>query len=183
MTYTNEKIITRYESGENLKFLFFWGHQRSDKVTKSCFSQWYEATFVINGITYFTAEHFMMAEKALLFNDHEIHKKITKCTHPAQAKKLGRQVKNFNQEIWEANRFDIVVKGNIQKFSQNPELTTFLINTQNRILVEASPVDSIWGIGLSQDNPKVHNPNLWEGLNLLGHVLMEVRDYLNQNPV
>lgn len=178
MKYTNEKIIERLEKDENLKFLFFWGHKKSDQITKSCFSQWYESPFTINGIIFKTAEHYMMAEKALLFNDQEIYSKIVTCNTPGEAKNLGRKVRNFDQTIWEKHRFDIVIKGNFEKFSQNPLLAEFLKTTNNRILVEASPVDHIWGIGLDQNHENAKNPQLWNGSNLLGYALMEVRDML-----
>lgn len=181
MNYTNEKIIEQIESGETLKYLFFWGHQQSDSITKSCFSQWYEAEFEVNGIKFMTAEHYMMAEKALLFGDTEIYQEIIASEKPKKVKQLGRKVKNFNQKIWEENRFDIVVRGNFYKFSQNPELSEFLKNTKDQILVEASPVDTIWGIGLAQDDENAKIPHHWKGLNLLGYALMETRDLLNQN--
>ncbi|WP_046757156.1 NADAR family protein [Kordia jejudonensis] len=181
MQYTNEKIIAQLATGENLKFLFFWGHKKSNIITKSCFSQWYESSFEVDGITFKTTEHYMMAEKALLFNDQEIYQKIVMCNKPGEAKDLGRKVRNFNQEIWEKHRFDIVVKGNLNKFSQNPALSEFLINTNNRILVEASPVDRIWGIGLDQHDENAKNPQHWNGLNLLGYALMEVRDLLTKH--
>ncbi|MCC4213719.1 NADAR family protein [Leeuwenhoekiella parthenopeia] len=174
----NAQLIKLFDSGENLKFLFFWGHQKSDSVTKSCFSQWYEISFEIEGVTYHNAEQFMMAQKALLFKDHDIYNQIISSTKPGKVKELGRQVRNFDQQVWEDRRYDIVVRGNYHKFSQNKELSTFLINTNDRILIEASPVDTIWGIGLAQDDERVLNPNLWKGQNLLGYALMEVRDQL-----
>ncbi|MBP0905878.1 NADAR family protein [Mariniflexile gromovii] len=180
MNYTNEKIIERFESGENLKFLLFWGHTKSDLITKSCFSQWYESKFKVNGVEYQTAEHFMMAEKALLFKDKDIYEQIIKSSKAGKVKELGRKVKNFNQRIWEENRFEIVVRGNFHKFSQNPKLSEFLKNTNERILVEASPVDNIWGIGLAQNNEDAENPYFWNGLNLLGYALMETRDIINK---
>ena len=180
MNYTNEKIIERFESGEKLKFLLFWGHSKSDRLTKSCFSQWYESKFEVNGIEFLTAEHFMMAEKALLFNDKEIYNQIIKSSKAGKVKELGRQVQHFNQQIWEENRFEIVVRGNFHKFSQHFELSEFLKNTNDRVLVEASPVDNIWGIGLAQDNEDAEKPYLWKGLNLLGYALMETRDILNE---
>ena len=183
MKYTNKKIIERFESGENMEFLFFWGHRKSNKINKSCFSQWYESKFVVNGIEYQTAEHYMMAEKALLFNDKEIYHQIITSTKPEKVKKLGRQVKNFNQKIWEENRFEIVIRGNFHKFNQNPELSEFLKNTNESILVEASPIDNIWGIGLAQDNEDAKNPYFWNGLNLLGYALMETRDVLNKKSI
>ncbi len=132
----------------------------------------------MKGIKYFTAEQFMMAEKALLFGDLDIYKRIIASEKPGLAKEFGRKVTNFDQQIWEENRFEIVVQANINKFSQNRDLATFLKNTKDRILVEASPLDEIWGIGLSQNDDNAENPYNWKGLNLLGHALMKTRDTL-----
>ncbi|CAL2095752.1 NADAR family protein [Tenacibaculum sp. 190524A02b] len=177
MKYTTEKIIN---TGKKLKFVFFWGHQpnKDGSIGKSCFSQWWEAEFVIDAITYKTAEHYMMAEKARLFNDEATLLKIIDCKSPAAAKKLGRQVKNFDTILWDQHKYKIVIKANYEKFAQNPELKDFLLQTKNRILVEASPVDKIWGIGLAKDDENIENPLKWRGLNLLGYALMEVRDQL-----
>lgn len=124
----------------------------------------------------------MMAEKARLFQDHEIRDRILQATHPGEAKKLGRLVKGFENEQWEAKRFEIVVNGNIAKFSQNPALKNYILGTGKRVLVEASPRDRIWGIGLAANNPKAANPYEWHGLNLLGFALMEVRRNLEGQP-
>jgi ribA/ribD-fused uncharacterized protein len=177
MKYSIEKLTT--EKQEN-KYLFFWGHQpnKDGSISKTCFSQWWLSSFEVDGITYKTAEHWMMAKKALLFNDQEVLEKIIQAKSPAQAKKLGREVKNYVDTVWLANRFEIVKEGNLHKFSQNPDLKTFLLNTNERIIVEASPVDPIWGIGMAGDHKDVLNPEKWKGLNLLGFALMEVRDEL-----
>ncbi|MCV2486797.1 NADAR family protein [Flavobacterium sp. SH_e] len=162
------------------KFLFFWGHQPSKDgtVTKTCFSQWWLSSFEVAGVTYKTAEHWMMAKKAELFKDQEILEKIVQCNSPAEAKKLGRKVRNYDDKIWLENRFEIVKQGNFHKFSQNTDLKTFLLNTNDRVIVEASPVDPIWGIGMASDHTDALNPKKWKGLNLLGFALMEVRDEL-----
>ena len=185
MNINNVEALKRYvNSGNKVKYLFFWGHQNNGaSVSKSCFSQWYESSFNINGVTYLTAEHFMMAEKAKLFGDQVTYEKIINASNPGEAKALGREVKGFDDLTWEQNRFKIVVDGNRFKFCQNEDLKAFLINTRGRVLVEASPVDKIWGVGLAADNQKVENPNLWSGLNLLGFALMEVRDVLCQSSV
>lgn len=177
-------LINHINHGNPVKYLFFWGHQpRQDgSIDKSCFSQWFEASFQLNGIDYPTAEHYMMAEKARLFNDHEIRDRILLSQHPGEAKKLGRLVKGFNNELWEENRFEIVIQGNIAKFSQNQTLKSYLLGTHKRILVEASPRDQIWGIGLTGDDPRAANPYQWQGLNLLGFALMEVRQKLEHQP-
>ncbi len=177
MRYTIENI---QNTGRPVKYLLFWGHQpnRDGSIGKSCFSQWWESEFKIGKEIYKTAEHYMMAEKAKLFGDYEMLEKIMECKSPAAAKKLGRQVRGFNNEVWEANRFEIVKQANHYKFSQNSELADFLMKTNKRVLVEASPVDRIWGIGLASDHDNAQNPNKWRGLNLLGFALMEVRDQL-----
>ncbi len=172
-----DDLRSRFNHGEKLKYVFFWGHQSSKTgVTASCFSQWYAAPFTVDGNRYPTAEHFMMAEKANLFGDQAIRARVLQAPNPGAAKALGREVAGFDESIWLENRFAIVVRANQAKFSQNTELGEFLQKTGSRILVEASPVDRIWGIGLAQDDEKVNNPNLWCGLNLLGFALMQVRD-------
>jgi ribA/ribD-fused uncharacterized protein len=174
-----ENVRAQFNSGDRMKFIFFWGHQKSKQgVTASCFSQWYGAPFELDGQRYPTAEHFMMAEKAALFNDKEARARILLAPNAGAAKDFGRRVVGFDDAIWEANRFPIVVKANFAKFSQNPELREFLSQTGSRVLVEASPVDRIWGIGLAQEDERVNNPTLWRGLNLLGFALMQVRKEL-----
>ncbi len=172
-----EDLRRRFNAGEKMEYVFFWGHRASKSgVAASCFSQWYGAPFVIEGRRYPTAEHYMMAEKAALFGDQATRAQVLQAPTPGTAKALGRQVHGFDEETWLANRFSIVTRANEAKFAQNPELGLFLKQTGSRVLVEASPVDRIWGIGLAQDDEKVNNPNLWRGLNLLGFALMRVRD-------
>ena len=121
----------------------------------------------------------MMAEKAKMFGDSECREKILAANSPGAAKALGREVRGFQEERWQRARYDIVVRANSKKFSQNHELGEFLLNTKKRILVEASPRDRIWGIGLAKEDPHSENPLLWRGLNLLGFALMDVRDALS----
>ena len=123
----------------------------------------------------------MMYEKAVLFGDIEIGNQILGCNTPGEAKKLGRKVKNFDPVIWDENKYRIVVRGNELKFVQNERLKEFLLKTNERVLVEASPVDKIWGIGMAVDNPKIEDPTSWKGENLLGYALMEVRSKLKSN--
>lgn len=179
ITWLNDSI----ENGNDYKYLFFWGHQPSiaGHITSLCFSQWWRSPFTINNVIFNTAEHWMMAQKAILFNDEIAYRKIIQSKTPGEAKAIGREVLNFDNNIWEEKRFDIVLKGNMEKFSQNPELKTFLLNTKDRILVEASPVDAIWGIGLAANDERATNPKQWQGLNLLGFALMEVRELLKMN--
>lgn len=181
MKYDLINIKEKFNAGEKLDFLFFWGHQpkKEGSISQSCFSQWWVQPFEVEEKPYKTAEHWMMAGKAKLFNDPDMLVKIIETDSPKTAKGLGRKVKNFNQQTWEANRYEIVKEGNFHKFSQHVELKTFLLNTKQRILVEASPVDPIWGIGLAKDQVGIENPYTWKGLNLLGFALMEVRDELS----
>ena len=162
------------------KFLFFWGNQpnKDESISKTCFSQWWLSSFEVDKVIYKTAEHWMMAKKAELFADQEILEKILKADSPAEAKKLGREVRNYVDSVWLESRYEIVKEGNFHKFSQNTALKTFLLNTKERVLVEASPVDPIWGIGMASDHQDILNPEKWQGLNLLGFALMEVRDEL-----
>ena len=121
----------------------------------------------------------MMAEKARLFNAPDILEKILNHKNPGAVKAYGRQVLGFKQDVWDQHKYDIAVKGNHYKFSQNKELGDFLRATNKRLLVEASPVDSVWGIGLAVDNKACENPLLWKGENHLGFALMSVRDILS----
>ncbi|MBC8954868.1 NADAR family protein [Xenorhabdus sp. PB62.4] len=169
-----------YQSGKKLKYLFFWGHKtnHANHITKSCLSQWYPVQFTVNDVKYASAEHHMMAGKARLFNDLDTLEKIINAKNPGAAKAYGREIRGFNQSIWDEHRLKIVIEGNLAKFSQNKPLAEFLLNTGDKILVEASPVDRIWGIGLAEDSPNIQNPLTWDGLNLLGFALMAVREKL-----
>lgn len=180
MKYTKDIIVKKFNDGERLKYIFFWGHRPSadGSITKSCFSQWYDCKFTVDGITYLTAEQYMMSQKALLFGDRKIYTDIMNAGHPNEYKSLGRKISEFDEKIWDKHKTDIVIRGNTAKFSQNQELKYFLLNTNNRILVEASPYDKIWGIGMKSDDTRCENPTLWDGENLLGFCLMEVRDII-----
>ncbi len=180
--YTIESLLAKVRQGMRLKYLFFWGHQpRHDgQIGKQCLSQWWPSAFEIDTIAYPTAEHYMMAEKARLFEDYAICERILSAPHPGAAKSLGREVKGFREQIWAEHRFEIVVRGNEAKFGQNEALRTFLLNTKKRVLAEASPVDRIWGIGVAEDNRKATQPEEWRGLNLLGFALMKVRTRLSK---
>lgn len=178
--HTLEGIRARFRRGERLKFVFFWGHEgaRANQVGKECLSQWYPSAFTVDGRRFPTAEHFMMYRKATLFGDEEVAAKVLTAPGPGAAKSLGRAVRGFDQGVWDAQRQEIVVIGNVAKFSQAADLRDFLGATGHRVLVEASPVDRIWGIGLAADDDDIDNPLQWRGLNLLGFALMEVRDQL-----
>jgi ribA/ribD-fused uncharacterized protein len=164
-----------------VKFLFFWGHQpeRDGSVGRGCLSQWWPCSFVVDGVTFASAEHYMMWRKALLFDDTTVAARVLAAASPAEAKALGREVSGFSEPAWVAERLDIVVAGNLAKFGQNPSLRSYLLGTGSRVLVEASPLDRVWGIGLTADDPRATDPSSWQGLNLLGEALMEVRSRLS----
>jgi ribA/ribD-fused uncharacterized protein len=122
-----------------------------------------------------------MAEKARLFGNDEVRQRIVAAKHPAEAKKLGREVTGFDPQVWDEQKYALVQAGNYQKFRQYPNLKEHLLNTGSRVLVEASPVDAIWGIGLATDHPDAMQPAKWPGQNLLGFALMEVRDQLRHS--
>lgn len=178
MKCTVKDIIERFQHKEELPFLFFWGHTVKDEITKACFSQWFPAAFEEKGIIYKTAEHYMMAGKAELFDDDETLKEILNSETPNQVKSLGRKVRNFDPQIWDRHKYEIVRQGNFLKFSQHQPLKAFLLSTDDKILVEASPYDTVWGIGMTETDPRAENPLQWDGENLLGFALMEVRDNL-----
>jgi ribA/ribD-fused uncharacterized protein len=165
-----------------VEYLFFWGHQpsRDGQIIKTCMSQWWKSTFVEDGVSYKTAEHYMMAKKALLFNDVETLKRILDKESPKDVKDLGKQVRDFDSVIWDQHKYQIVRQANLLKFTQNNLLKEFLMKTKSKVLVEASPADTVWGIGLAEDSPNANVPGEWRGSNLLGFALMEVRDEFNE---
>lgn len=153
----------------NEKFTFFW---------RGPFSQWRKSNFTVQGVSYNCAEQFMMAEKAKLFKDLATFLEIMNAKTPDLQKALGRKVANFDQKVWELNAKLIVYRGNHAKFTQNLDLLDKLIQTQGTTLVEASPYDCIWGIGLAEEYPGIEDRNNWRGLNWLGEVLTTLRDDL-----
>lgn len=181
MKYNLDWLKAEVARGQITKFLYFWGHmnKQNEPVGRFCFSQWFEAPFTVDDVRYPTAEHWMMAQKARLFGDTATEQRILAARTPGETKQLGRQIKDFNEGTWVRERYEIVRVGNLHKFGQHPLLMEYLMQTKGRILVEASPIDPIWGIGLAQDDPRSADVGAWEGLNLLGFALMEVRNELS----
>jgi hypothetical protein len=175
-----DAVIAAFESGAPPKLLLFWGHtaKRPDVIDKACFSQWWPCRFVVDGVAYASAEHFMMAEKARLFGDAASRDAILAARTPAEAKKRGRGVQGYDDDVWAKHRFDIVTRASVAKFEQNEALGVFLRQTGSTVLVEASPTDRIWGIGLAASDAAASDPRTWKGLNLLGFALMEARSLL-----
>lgn len=168
-------LVRAEATGSMPNLLFFW---KEPDLDPGCLSQWWPAPFVVDGVTYPTAEHWMMAGKAGLFEDAAAIEDVLRSPTPAAAKSRGRAVRDFSEERWVAARYDIVVAGNLAKFSQDDDLRRYLVSTGTRVLVEASPFDRVWGVGMAADDERASAPSRWRGSNLLGFALMEVRERL-----
>jgi len=174
-----DRLLADEVAGHLPPFLCFWGHEaRADHAGPWVLSQWWPVDLEADGVTYRHAEGFMMSEKARLFGDEATAARIVDAVHPGEAKELGRLVEGFDQATWEREAIGIVVRGNLAKFGQHDDLRAYLAATAPKVLVEASPVDRIWGIGLAGDDPKAQAPSEWRGRNLLGFALMAVRESL-----
>jgi len=156
----------------NSEYTFFWDGP---------FSQWHPSYFTINDTEFNCAEQFMMYNKALLFGDTKTAIKIMNTNSPSKQKGLGRQVANFNPDLWSNIADHIVYLGNLAKFGQNNFLLEVLINTGTTTLVEASPYDKIWGIGLDEEHAKITPAHEWQGENRLGKIITRVRDELTKH--
>lgn len=167
------ELLEAVERGVKFNYHFFWG---------GAFSQWLRSAFIIDGVTYRTAEHWMMAEKARTFNDQAALKRILSAIAPDEVKLIGRGVKNYDDTTWACLRYAVVLRGSMEKFGQNPSLGRILLATGDDVLVEASPFDRIWGIGRGEADPARLDPRLWRGDNLLGFALMQARELLRAMP-
>lgn len=154
------------------KYVYFWSI--NDPIF-GCFSQWYQTEFEEDGVTFNCSEQYMMAKKAILFDDKKILAEIMATDCPKKMKSLGRKINNFNPDIWEQHRKDIVYCGNLLKFGYNTQILNLLLRTGNSIIAEASPYDKIWGIGRKKSAFLTKKD--WNGQNLLGYILMEVREF------
>ncbi|WP_329519639.1 NADAR family protein [Spirillospora sp. NBC_01491] len=166
-----DELVELENRAELPEFVLFWGGPEP----KGCLSQWYGSPFTLEGVEYATAEHYMMAEKARLFGDKRAESRILGNPSPAIAKSLGRDVRRYDEKTWAAHRYDIVVRGSKAKFAAHADLREYLASTTGKILVEASPEDTVWGIGLDEHQPEAKRPSQWRGLNLLGFALMDAR--------
>ena len=173
--YSKDELIATEEVTK--EFIFFWN---PEDTPQACLSQWTISNFEDLTQKYNCCEQYMMAQKALFFSDFENEKRILQSNDPSEMKRLGRIVKNFNSEEWNKVKYSIVLNGNYYKFSQNKEMRDFLMATGKSVLVEASPEDKVWGVGLDESNKDIYDLNKWKGENLLGFALMELRDELNK---
>ena len=159
---------------ETDKLVLFWGGWPS---------QWHKARFVVDGAEFNCCEQYMMAEKAAVFGDAEAHGRILAASNPKQQKAIGRQVRGFDEDVWNSVCRGIVYTGNLARFEQNAEMRAELLATGDKTIVEASPTDRIWGIGLAQDDDRALDPAQWQGTNWLGVALMQVRQTLRGDGV
>ncbi len=154
------------------EYTFFW----KDDEENGCFSNWYRRDFVIDDFNYFCVEQYMMSQKAKVFHDAECYSAILRADTPSRCKALGKKVKPFDKDVWDEASYEIVKTANRAKFEQNPDLKQKLLATGNSVMAEASPGDQIWGIGLNAETAEKIHPSKWQGKNLLGKILMELRD-------
>ena len=152
-----------------MEHVFFWG-------TPSVFSNWHPATFVMDDLLFANSEQAFMYYKAKCFDDTVSMDNILKTHDPKEAKKLGRLVQGFEQDIWDVYKFDVMFNVLKHKFSQDRKMYIELMSTRGKHLVEASPYDKIWGIGLSVEDATNIDPDKWPGQNLLGKVLDNLRN-------
>lgn len=178
--YDLETLRRECREGKHHRFVFFWKPtpQPDGNLGEGCLGQWWPSDFTVDGVGYCCAEQYMMAGKARMFGDDEMLAAILKTRDPKRMKALGRKVKNFQKEVWDARCRRLVLEGNLAKFGQDPALTDYLLGTGDSILVEASPLDRIWGIGLGAKSPDAGDPMKWRGQNLLGFALTQARDIL-----
>ncbi len=159
-------------------YLFFYGGK------DGIYSNWYKSEFSdpLKGFKFSTSEQAFMWYKADFFWDLEAKSSLQNLNlHPKEAKEIGRGIKRYNETLWKTVRFGYMVYVNYLKFSQDENLKKQLLETKGLTLVEASPYDNVWGIGLGLDTPDyiLELPDNWKGQNLLGKALMEVRDLLS----
>jgi ribA/ribD-fused uncharacterized protein len=147
-------------------YVFFWGGP---------FSQWTKSPFTIDGVTFNTCEQYMMYKKAMLFNDNASAQAIMANSNPREQKMLGRKVSNFDDAEWMKHAYQYVVEGNRAKFEQNADLRAELAATKGKLIVEASPYDKRWGIGMEEGDEGIENSDNWQGENLLGKAVTQVR--------
>lgn len=141
-------------------------------------SNWYPAKFRLSGITFSSVEQYMMYIKAQTFSDEVMMGRILAEKNPSKIKAYGRNVQNYDDTIWSKKRRQAIFYANLEKFAQNPDLRDKLLATKDAILAECAVYDKLWGIGLSREHPDCQHPEKWPGKNLLGEVLMEVRENL-----
>lgn len=172
VTQKREVLLSIIRAGGRPEYVLFWGRFGPEQVL----SQWHHSPFTIDGVEYVTAEHWMMAEKARTFGDHDALASIMGSPHPDAAKRAGRLVRGYVDAVWSEKSYGVVARGSYEKFRQNPAEQAYLLSTGDKILVEASPYDRVWGVGRGPGDPLAADPSSWLGENRLGFALMDARD-------
>lgn len=170
LTFTEQNFLEKYN-----QYVFFYG---------GYLSNWSDTSFIDTqtGIPYNCSEQFMMQKKALLFSDYDIAEKIMSKNLPGDQKALGRQVKGFDKTVWDQQARQIVYEGCYYKFTQNKDAYDYLMGTDGCYLVESSPTDTVWGVGLAGFNDEIEDPKNWKGTNWLGQVLTQLREDIIGKP-
>ncbi len=176
------ELVAMVDAGIQPEYIFFPGHRErpTADLGPSCLGRWWPAPFTVNDHQFASAEHHMMWSKAKLFDDDRCAEAILHASGFTQAKALCREIENVDESTWVSHRWEIVVEGSIAKFTSDPRLLEYLLGTDERVLVAASPLDLVWGNGLAMDSPLIANPRHWRGANLLGFALMEARQRIRQ---
>lgn len=168
-----EEVLKRYDDGRQLKFEIFYDGD---------FAQFEKSNFTIKNVNYFCVEHYLLASRAILFNDKEMLEKIMESKSIRQAKIFGKNIRNFNQEVWDKHKLNMSYVSNLCKFQQDEVLKFKLLETENSILVNADVYDDVWGIGKKITDLDIRNPHSWRGENYLGFILMKIReDFKNES--
>ena len=137
--------------------------------------------FTVDLVEYNCAEQFMMASKVRLVCDDTALSATLASNDPREQKRLGRRVRHFDHELWQSHCENIVLQGNLAKFSQNNEMRLALLKIGDRRLAEATSHDNLWGIGLSACDPRASSPDSWYGKNLLGQALKNALEILRRD--
>ena len=151
--------------------IYFWG---------SCYSQWAMRDMNIDNVKYNCCEQYMMARKAMLFGDQHSLDQIMRSHDPSKQKALGRKVNHFDKDKWEEIAREVVYIANFAKFTQNKDCSDELEKSGDKIIVEASPTDCIWGVGLRATDPKILDSKNWRGTNWLGEAIMDAREHIRK---
>ena len=166
-----EMIKEKYDNGDKLKLdIFFEGDFTQDE----------KSDFEIKDISYMGVDQYLLANRAKLFKDQEMLERIMESKSIRQAKLFGRKIRNFNQDKWDKHKLNMSYVANLCKFQQDENLKFKLLETEDKILVYANVYDSVWGVGKKITDLDIRNPHSWKGENLLGFILMKVRDDLRK---
>jgi len=180
LDYNIHWLKNQVKKGEEFEFFYYWGFEGFESIEKHGFSIWYKSPFTVDQVTYPTMQHYITAHKALIFEDYEQYDKILAAPTPKNAQLLGTEIKDFDEEHWSEHRYDIIKTGNIHKFNQYPSLAEQLLQSGNKVLVEASVTDLVWEAYAERRDYTVIYMDRWSHINVYGFALMGARDFLRE---